>query len=300
MINHVSVLLQEAVDGLEVIPDHWYIDATFGQGGHTKKMISMGAKVVGFDWDPEAVLQGELNFSQEIKDKKLVLIQKSFAEIQSSIELLRSTGQVDAISGILFDFGTSTQQLTSQDRGFSFEGDGPLDMRMNPELGVTAADLLAAVPEAQLEELFREYGGEIHAKGVARAVKKSPVPITTTSQLRQIIERIYGNRHTKIHPATKVFQALRIAVNSELDQIEKALPQAFDLLELKGNLVTIAFHEGEDRIAKKFMKLLAINGVAELKPRLIPSEKQIEENSRARSAKLRVAKKIKNIETEKN
>lgn len=292
MTKHIPVLLEEVLGALTVRPGNWYVDATFGRGGHTEAILKKGGRVVAFDWDPEAINFGSQEFADEVSSKKLFLIQKSFAEMKTSVENLQANEQVGKISGILFDFGTSTEQLKSSERGFSFEGDGPLDMRMNPELGVTAADLLAAVPEAQLAQLFIDYGGEERGKAIARAIKKSPRPIKTTSELRAIIEKVNGGRFGKLHPATKVFQALRIAVNSELDQIKEALPQSFSLLKNGGTLVTIAFHEGEDRLVKKFMKNLADLGLAEIRPRVTASETEIKNNPRSRSAKLRAATKI--------
>lgn len=292
MTKHIPVLLEEALGALTIKSGNWYVDATFGRGGHTEAILKKGGRVIAFDWDPEAVNFGSREFANEISDKKLFLIQKSFAEMKNSIKNLQANEQVGEISGILFDFGTSTEQLKSSERGFSFEGDGPLDMRMNPELGVTAADLLAAIPEAQLAQLFIDYGGEERGKAIARAIKKSPHPINTTSELRTIIEKVNSGRFSKLHPATKVFQALRIAVNSELDQIKEALPQSFSLLENGGTLVAIAFHEGEDRLVKKFMKNLADSRLAEIHPRITASETEIKNNPRSRSAKLRAATKI--------
>lgn len=278
--THVPVLLNEALDALAVEKDAWYIDGTFGRGGHTRAILNKGGKVIAFDWDPEAIEHGKQTFASEIENNWLLFIQESFANLRQAV-----TQQ--PIAGILFDFGTSTEQLTSAKRGFSFEGDGPLDMRMDPNLGVTAADLLAVVPEKQLAELFKDFGGEPQAKAIAKAIKRNLTPIKTTKQLSDVILSISRNRHGKLHPATKVFQALRIAVNSELDQITAALPQAFELLAPAGHLVTIAFHEGEDRIAKHFMKEQEKNQTAVVSPIITASEEEITRNPRARSAKLR-------------
>lgn len=289
MTKHIPVLLNEALDALSVKPKGWYIDATFGRGGHTHEILKKGGKVIAFDWDPEAIEYGEKEFSAEIQAGNLILINRSFSAMKELIQELRVRNQIEEISGILFDFGTSTEQLKSHQRGFSFEGEGPLDMRMNPELGVTAADLLAVIPEGQLAKLFLEYGGEERGKAIAKAIKVSPTPVKTTSELRRIIEKVNGARFTKLHPATKVFQALRIAVNSELDQIDQSLPQAFGLLKPGGLMVTIAFHEGEDRLAKKFIKNLADSNQAEILPRVTASELEVKNNPRSRSAKLRAA-----------
>ena len=283
--QHIPVPLVEALEALAVKPNHWYIDATFGRGGHTKAILHRGGRVVAFDWDPEAIAHGQETFTEELAAKKLHLIAESFAQIAQKTP-------VSPISGILFDFGTSTEQLTSETRGFSFEGDGPLDMRMNPKLGVTAADLLAVVPEKQLADLFRDFGGEKQANSIAKAIKRSPEPIRTTKQLRELVESVSRKRSSRLHPATKVFQALRIAVNSELDQIEQALPQAFELLEPGGKMVTIAFHEGEDRLAKHFMQQLAKENKAVVKNLITASAEELHRNPRARSAKLRELQKL--------
>lgn len=291
--KHTPVLLSEAVEALNIKPNSWYVDATFGRGGHTSSILSRGGRVIAFDWDPEAIVFGKKQFEQEIQENKLILTQDSFANLNTHLDrLMRSDqAQVDEISGILFDFGTSTEQLTSSERGFSFAGEGPLDMRMDPSLGVTAADLLAVVPEKQLAELFRDIGGELFAKPIARAIKKSPTPIKTTKQLRELIEKVAGGRKSKIHPATKVFQALRIAVNSELDQIRIALPQALSLVSAGGVIATIAFHEGEDRIAKHFFKKWQSEDLGILEDTIKPTAEEIENNPRSRSARLRVFKK---------
>lgn len=292
MNKHIPVLLSETLEILNVQPNHWYLDATFGRGGHTQAILEKGGNVIAFDWDSEAITFGKEKFTSALKNKRLFLIEESFAKITPSLEKLNSTEKIGEISGVLFDFGTSTEQLKSSQRGFSFEGDGPLDMRMNLSLGVTASDLLIAVPESQLAKLFIEYGGEKNSKAIAKAIKNSPKPIKTTTQLRDLIERINKNRAGKLHPATKVFQALRIAVNSELDQIEVGLPQGFSILKSGGKLVTIAFHEGEDRIAKNFLKNLITSGQASNFIRKTASEGEIEENPRSRSAQLRSIVKI--------
>ncbi len=293
--THISVLLHEAIELLKIKPNHWYIDATFGRGGHTRKLIEAGAKVVAFDWDNEAIEYGKETFQKEIAAGQLILIHESFSKLERALTKLRQElNQALAISGILFDFGTSTPQLMSAERGFSFEGDGDLDMRMDTRLGVTAKDILILVPEKQLVELFRDYGGEEEAKGIAKAIKAQSQPITTTGQLASLISSIKRRVRPGIHPATKVFQALRIAVNSELDEIGQALPAAFSILEKNGIIVTIAFHDGEDRIVKHQFKSWENNKLAEsiTKKPLQPTETEITENKRSRSAKLRALRKI--------
>lgn len=283
--EHTAVFLNEAVDMLRIQKDAWYIDATFGRGGHTKAIIEAGGKVLALDWDEEAIMAGQLKFVQALENGKLILERDSFSHLQQ----IAAQHQIKP-QGILFDFGTSTNQLMSGDRGFSFNQDGDLDMRMDQRLGVSAKDILAIIPEKQLAEAFSEFGGETDAWKIAKAIKRSPVPITTTRQLADLIERLKHGRTGKLHPATKVFQALRIIVNSELDEIKSALPQALDVLNSSGNIVAISFHEGEDRLVKTYFKTWESNGkgIMMMPSPLSPSEQELVENPRARSAKLRV------------
>ncbi len=291
--THQSVFLKESVDMLRVKPDSVVIDATFGNGGHTNELLKEQATVIAFDWDKDAVTQGKTRFKKEIAEKKLFLIHESFSKLKEEVAKLKEAENL-TVSGVLFDFGTSTEQLMSAERGFSFTGDGPLDMRMDTRLAVMAKDILAVVPEKQLEQLFRDFGGEIHARGIAKAIKNAPEPITTTSQLVDCILKVVHRKSAGIHPATKVFQALRIAVNGELSEIQLALPQALAVLESGGRIVSIAFHEGEDRIVKQqFVQWETCQKVTRLQKKpLQPSEAELEKNPRARSAKLRGVEKI--------
>lgn len=288
--KHITVFLEDAVEALSVQKGQWYIDATFGRGGHTKKILDEGGKVIAFDVDREAIEFGQKVFASEIKPGNLILVRENFSSLSSVIESLKEEGQIDDISGILFDFGTSTQQLMSETRGFSFEGEGPLDMRMDDRLGVQAKDLLALVPANQLEELFREYGGEPSARKIARAIKDSHEPIVTSKQLSDLVVKIKGPQKGKLHPATKVFQALRIAVNTEIESIKRSLPQAIEVLENEGKIVTIAFHEGEDREVKATFKKWEEAGRGEMltKKPISPSEEELAQNPRSRSAKMRI------------
>lgn len=288
--KHITVFLEDAVEALSVQKGQWYIDATFGRGGHTKKILDEGGKVIAFDVDREAIEFGQKVFASEIKPGNLILVRENFSSLSSVIESLKEEGQIDDISGILFDFGTSTQQLMSETRGFSFEGEGPLDMRMDDRLGVQAKDLLALVPANQLEELFREYGGEPSARKIARAIKDSHEPIVTSKQLSDLVVKIKGPQKGKLHPATKVFQALRIAVNTEIESIKSSLPQAIEVLENEGKIVTIAFHEGEDREVKATFKKWEEAGRGEMltKKPISPSEEELAQNPRSRSAKMRI------------
>lgn len=282
--------MQRAVELLTVTKGSWYIDATFGQGGHTQEILNSGGKVLAFDFDDQAIATGSQNLATEIAAKQLILVRDNFTQCQKHVAQLKKDGVLNHISGILFDFGTSTQQLTSQERGFSFDGDGPLDMRMDTRLGVQAKDLLAVLPEKQLSDLFLEYGGEHDAKKIAKAIKNNHQPITTNKQLSELIFQAKGRKRDKIHPATKVFQALRIAVNMELENIQEALPQALEILAPQGKIVTIAFHEGEDRIVKTTFKSWEQQqlGMMGTKKPIEPTQEELAQNPRSRSAKMRV------------
>ncbi len=287
---HITVLLHEAVEALQVTPEHWYIDGTFGRGGHTEMILQKGGNVVAFDVDQEAIEFGENEFEEEIAQKKLILLRENFEKIGHFVSSLNIKP-----SGALFDFGTSTDQLKDQSRGFSFEGTAELDMRMDNRLGVKAKDLLALLSEKQLADLFIEYGGEHEARRIAKSIVyfREKAPITTTDQLVRIIENAKYEKRSHLNPATKVFQALRIAVNSELDSIAQGLPQALELLEPGGHIVTIAFHEGEDRIVKQMFKTweLEHKGHHLTKDIIEPSAEELAANKRARSAKMRIFEK---------
>jgi 16S rRNA (cytosine1402-N4)-methyltransferase len=295
--NHEPVLLQESIEFLKIKPKSWYLDATFGRGGHTKEILKQGGKVIALDWDHEAIEFGKTNFANELKKGNLILLRESFINLSSIVSQLREENSIDLISGVLFDFGTSSNQLKSSERGFSFEGQGQLDMRMDQRLGVQAKDLLALIPENQLADLFRDFGGETDAKKISKAIKQSPIPITTVQQLSSLILEVKKNisreRRSGIHPATKVFQALRIAVNTELDNITESLPQALNIIEKNGRIVTIAFHDGEDRIVKKTFKEWESRkmGASITGKPIAPSNEEINNNPRSRSAKLRVFEK---------
>lgn len=287
--EHITVMLNDAINALDIQKKCWYVDCTFGRGGHTEKILQAGGNVIAFDFDQEAIDYGTEKFASDITKGNLFLIRENFTSLAETVLNLQKNNRVGVIHGVLLDFGTSTQQLTSQDRGFSFDGNGPLDMRMDQRLGVQAKDLLAIIPENQLTDLFRDFGGEIDAKRIVKAIKASKTPITQTNQLADLIVKVKGRQNGKLHPATKVFQALRIAVNTELDNITSLLPQALSILVDSGKIVTIAFHEGEDKIVKHtFRSWEAENlGFTAKKP-TTPSEEEVSINTRARSAKMRV------------
>lgn len=295
---HQPVLLEETLDLLAVKAGQYYLDATFGRGGHTQAILDRGALVIALDFDQLAIAAGQENFKQALVQNKLILIKDNFKNLTEIITNLQKTQEIQ-LAGILFDFGTSTEQLTSNERGFSFnaEPNDLLDMRMDQELGVKAGDLLIVLSEKQLAQLLFEYGGESQARQIAKKVaqvkKDAPNSLQYSVTLLKIIEQVKGQRSGKLHPATKTFQALRIAVNDELNNIELTLPSAFHLLKnssaLDKRLVCIAFHEGEDRLVKSFFRKQADQHLAKLLTKKAISAKiqELSRNPRARSAKLR-------------
>ena len=294
---HTPVLPQEVLTALHVQPGKWYLDGTFGRGGHTQSILTSGGKVIAFDWDSEAIAYGKTQFAAEIDKDRLILIHESFDRMQPEIAQLQKRHSQLAIAGILFDFGTSTDQLKDPNRGFSFEGKAELDMRMDTRQGVTAKDLLAVLGHNELREMFVKYGGEPRANAIAKGIVKfrerNQHGPTTSQELVDIIMSVYQRRTSHLHPATKVFQALRIVVNSELEAIASALPQALEVLEENGHIVAIAFHEGEDRIVKHLFKNWQRQGkgVPETKRPLMAGETELTHNPNARSAKLRIFRK---------
>lgn len=287
--EHTPVLAAEALEALHAAPGSWVADATLGFGGHTQALLKHGVNVIGFDWDKESITHNSEKFRSEIEQKKVILIHDTFARLEHHIRALMVSEQISTLSGVLFDFGTSSHQLMSESRGFSFQGDGPLDMRMDTRKQVQAKDILAAASERELREIFQVLGGERHARAIARAVKRSHEPIVTTGQLVAVVESVTGRKRGHLHPATKVFQALRIVVNSELEEISQALPQALSCLIHGGSIVTIAFHEGEDRIVKTLFKQWEREGRGTMEPKkpIFPTEDEVQSNPRARSARLR-------------
>ena len=287
---HISVLLTEAIDNLQVQPGNWYLDATFGRGGHTREVLARGGNVVAFDFDSDAITFGRLEFETAIKEQKLMLIRENFAQLQPQVEPLQAQDVVGEIRGALFDFGTSSEQLKNAARGFSFEGEGELDMRMDDRLGVKAQDLLALMSEKELQQLFSELGGEHQARSLAKAIAKQRKnkAITTVQELVNLVNQVKGGRRDgHLHPATKIFQALRIAVNDERNNIREGLSQALKVVK-NGRIVTISFHEGEDRIAKQTFRAAERTGLGEMLPLVVPSAAEVAQNPRSRSAKLRV------------
>ncbi|OGD88587.1 16S rRNA (cytosine(1402)-N(4))-methyltransferase, partial [Candidatus Curtissbacteria bacterium RIFCSPHIGHO2_02_FULL_40_16b] len=280
---HESVLTKEAIDFLRVKRGDLYIDATLGAAGHTREILKKGGKVLAIDRDPEST-----KFVETLKLKNLKVVNNNFSHIYKiAIEF-----GITKVSGILFDLGVSSHQIKDAKRGFSFRKNGPLDMRMEPNLAVTAADIVNNFEKRRLYEIFQNFADERLSRPIADAIfsTRQIKRISSTGELAQIIREVYA-RHklkTKTDPATKVFQALRIIVNSELLNLEEGLLQTEKLLIQEGRLVVISFHSLEDAIVKRFFK-----GSKELKvltkSPIGPTREEIERNPRSRSAKLRAA-----------
>jgi len=280
---HESVLLKETVAGLKVTKNKKYIDATLGGGGHSFEILRMGGIVLGIDADKDAIAYLEKN-----KPENLTLARGNFRDIDK-IALLNNFGlPAGGVAGIIFDLGVSSHQLDSPKRGFSFRNEGPLDMRMDQELGVRALDLIKILTKEELCEVFTKFGEETHAWAISDAIIKARniKPIETTTDLAKIVFPIAGQNK-------RVFQALRIVVNDELNSITEALPKALDILEDNGRLCVISFHSLEDRIVKrKFLEFeeKKMGKIITEKP-IVPTIEEIEKNKRARSAKLRIFEK---------
>lgn len=289
---HQSVLLKEALEALN-IRDAWYLDCTLGDGGHTKEIIKRGGKVVGIDVDPEALKRVRNRFKDEGIDKsKYRLIQGNFRDVKNLINEQTDT-EHQKFAGAIFDLGVSSVQLETPERGFSFGKVGPLDMRMDPELGVTALDLLKVLSRKELYELFKKLGEEKHSWRLANALVRAG-KIKTTIDLADVVSRAVGGRQGKTHPATRVFQALRIAVNDELRALQEGLENVLGLMKRDGRIVVISFHSLEDRIVKNTFKKWQLEGTGAVlteKP-IEPSESEVRSNPRSRSAKLRIFKKL--------
>lgn len=286
---HESVLLKETIAGLKVEKNKKYIDATLGGGGHTKKILELSGIVLGIDVDRDALeyVESEIkNQNSKIKNwERLKLARGNFREIDK-IALLNGFNKV---AGIVFDLGVSSHQIDEPKRGFSFQNVGPLDMRMDQKLGVRALDLIKILSKKELSEIFTKYGEETRAWKIADAIinARSMKPIETTGDLAKIAFRIAGQ-------SKRVFQALRIVVNDELNAVEEALPKALSLLEAKGRLSVISFHSLEDRIVKrKFLEFVEekMGKIITKKP-IVPTQEEIEKNKRAGSAKLRIFEKL--------
>jgi 16S rRNA (cytosine1402-N4)-methyltransferase len=305
--THRSVLLEESVQALAVSPSGTYIDGTFGRGGHARAILGRlgpGGRLIGIDRDPEAMAVAR---TLAAADPRFQAIQGAFGELSRLVDSLGLRGKVQ---GILLDLGVSSPQLDSPGRGFSFSSDGPLDMRMDPERGESAADWLARAELAEIEWALRDFGEERFARRIARAIveARAEAPIATTGRLADIVARAVPTREPGKHPATRSFQALRIQVNDELGELQRCLDSVCDLLAAAGRLVVISFHSLEDRIVKRFMRREArgpkfpkgvpvradqTRGRLRLVGKPVhPSVSEVRANPRARSATLRVAERL--------
>jgi 16S rRNA (cytosine1402-N4)-methyltransferase len=304
MPGHQPVLVGEALDGLALLDDGWYVDATYGRGGHSAEILArLGAqgRLLALDKDPEAVADGRRRFAT---DSRFTIHHAGFEDLGAVVGHALGARK---LAGVLFDLGVSSPQLEESRRGFSFAHDGPLDMRMNTSSGQTAAEWLRDVGQADLLDVLRRYGEEPRARQIAAAIvrARAQAPLATTRQLADLVAAHAGRQKTRTHPATRVFQAIRIAINSELAALERGLAQSVALLGEGGRLVVISFHSLEDRIVKRFMQREARGdeayaGLPNIPPharprldlvgRLVrPSAQEVARNPRSRSARLRVA-----------
>lgn len=304
---HVPVLLDAVLDGLRLRHDGCYVDGTFGRGGHSRAILDdLGpqARLVAIDRDPAAIASAGPEFSD---DPRVELVRGEFGGLGAMLKARGLEGRVD---GVLFDLGVSSPQLDEPGRGFSFRHDGPLDMRMDPDSGTPASDWLHNVDVTELSRILRQYGEEPRAARIARAIvaARRRAPLTTTRALAELVAAAAPSRRRRIHPATRSFQAIRIAINDELGQLERALLASLAALGAGGRLCVIGFHSLEDRIVKRFIRRHArehprYRGMPEIpvefRPALRPigrartaCAREVEANPRARSARLRVAERL--------
>ena len=306
--SHTPVMLAEIIAGLQIQPGQRIIDGTLGGGGHTEAFLAYSApdgKVFGIDADPAAIRRNAVRFEEAIAAQRLTLAQGNFGEIG---RLAQAHG-FTKVQAILLDLGVSSFQLQTPERGFSFSHAGPLDMRFDPSQGQSAADLVNTWPERELADLIYQYGEERESRRIARYLVQHR-PFTTTGELAAAVERACGGRRgQRLHPATRTFQALRIAVNEELSQLERVLPQCLELLAPGGRLAVLTFHSLEDRIVKHWLQKEASTYVRDdnivqggyerrasvtiltRKPKTA-ADAELTHNPRSRSAKLRIAERL--------
>lgn len=287
---HRPVLVAQVVEGLGVRPGGVYVDCTLGEGGHAEAILEASApdgRLLGLEVDPdslEVARQRLAPFGQ-----RTLLVRASYARLE---EVARQYGW-ERVDGILFDLGLSSRLLEASGRGFSFQRDEPLDMRFDPSAPLTAATIVNTWPEPELERIFTQYGDERRARAIARAVVQAR-PIASTAHLAQVVARAVRGGRGYRHPATRVFQALRMAVNGELEALEAGLTQAIRLLKKGGRVAVIAYHSGEDRVVKEVFRQGARTQALRLLTRhpLTPSREEVRSNRRARSARLRIAERL--------
>jgi len=304
---HETVLLREAVDALVTNPGGFYVDGTFGRGGHSLAILDQlddSGHLLGVDKDPQAAITAA---QVQEADKRFSFFHGSFAQLQVKFDEMG----VESVEGILLDLGVSSPQLDEASRGFSFLNDGPLDMRMDTSRGETAAQWIAGASVEEITSVLKDYGEERFAKRIARAIveAQSAEPIATTARLASVVSEANPRWERHKHPATRAFQAIRIRVNSELDDLETLLDDAIDLLAIGGRLVIISFHSLEDRLVKRYMRNMArgeqlpagvpvVDSALNRRMKLVgkasrASADEVAANNRSRSAIMRVAEKIK-------
>ena len=304
---HQPVLLEKVIEYLAIDPEGIYIDATFGRGGHAGnilKNLAEKGRLIAIDKDPEALAYAKQHWGN---DKRVEIYQASF---RTPAEIAKSDGIYGQVSGCLFDLQVSSPQLDQAERGFSFLRDGPLDMRMDPKTGISAATWLACATEKEMAQVLKDYGEERYAKRIARAIseERKLKPIVTTVHLANVVKAAHPRWERHKHPATQTFQAIRIRINNELEDLKLGLEQSLDVLKIGGRLLVISFHSLEDRIVKRFIRKQAHAAVELKKLPVIPVEWRprlkslgrgikadayaIKVNPRSRSAVLRIAEKI--------
>ncbi|NOI33677.1 16S rRNA (cytosine(1402)-N(4))-methyltransferase RsmH [Vibrio cyclitrophicus] len=310
--KHISVLLNESIDGLAIKPDGTYIDGTFGRGGHSRTILSKlgeNGRLFSIDRDPQAIAE-----AQKIDDPRFTIIHGPFSGMAEYAERYDLVGKVD---GVLLDLGVSSPQLDDAERGFSFMKDGPLDMRMDPTTGIPVSQWLVDADLDDITWVIREFGEDKHARRIAKGIiayqeNEENEPLTRTGQLAKLISDVAPkNFKEKKHPATRAFQAFRIYINSELEEIDTALKGAASILAPQGRISVISFHSLEDRMVKRFIRKesqgpqvphglpltedqIKALGSADLKPigkAIKPSKGEVDENTRSRSSVLRIAEK---------
>lgn len=306
---HSTVLLNEAIAAFQPLKnDGIYVDGTFGRGGHSRLLLSQltpGARLIAFDKDPQAI-----DSAKQITDTRFTIVHNSFAAMRTELHAMG----IDQVDGVLLDLGISSPQVDDATRGFSFRADGPLDMRMDTTRGISAATWLATATEKSIEEVIREYGEERFAVQIAKAItaRRQIAPISSTRELAELVASTVKKREKNKDPATRTFQAIRIFINEELEDLKSGLEQAFELLAMDGKLVVISFHSLEDRIVKQFMaskakvqqpdRRLPIRAKDLPQPhmkllgKIQPSDAEVEANPRARSAIMRVAIRLQGMD----
>lgn len=313
--QHIPVLLDEVLSELQIQPGTKAIDATLGNGGHTSALLACSApdgQVLALDADSEALDRVRPQLPQEIEAGRLTLVHANFGEL-APVAAQHGFEPVDAI---LLDLGVSSPQLDTPERGFSFMHDGPLDMRLDATRGISAADIVNTWEQQEIADIIYQYGEERQSRRIARRIVENR-PFSSTKALADVVaSAVGGRRKSRIHPATRTFQALRIAVNAELEMLERVLPQCLQLLRPGGRIAVISFHSLEDRIVKQWMNHEASSRISDpmhpmggyertptlrtiTKKPITPSAAEIEQNPRSRSAKLRIAEKLGSINATK-